>query len=52
LFKEQAALEREYAGKLQALAKKAAEKKSRIGASASVGADPIKAWDERTSMKR
>jgi hypothetical protein len=42
-------LEREYAGKLQALAMKAAEKKNKISSIVSVSADPAKTWDERTS---
>jgi len=41
-------LEREYAGKLQNLAKKAAEKKGKIEASIVVGQDPAKAWDQTT----
>ncbi|KAI0647754.1 hypothetical protein C8Q79DRAFT_951721 [Trametes meyenii] len=48
LHKERAALEREYATKLQLLAKKAAEKKSRKISALVVGAEPTKAWDEST----
>lgn len=46
LHRERAALEREYAGKLQALARKAAEKKSKKDATVVVGSEPTKAWGE------
>ncbi|KAK0188060.1 hypothetical protein F5146DRAFT_1207876 [Armillaria mellea] len=42
------ALEREYATKLQALTKKAVDKKSKMESSFVVGDDPTKAWDDRT----
>ncbi|KAF9071205.1 hypothetical protein BDP27DRAFT_1401569 [Rhodocollybia butyracea] len=48
LYKESVALEREYATKLQALAKKAAERKAKIEAAVVLGDDPTKAWDEST----
>ncbi|PBK97599.1 hypothetical protein ARMGADRAFT_1076075 [Armillaria gallica] len=48
LYKDRVALEREYATKLQALAKKAVDKKSKTESSFVVGDDPTKAWDERT----
>ncbi|KAI0669220.1 hypothetical protein C8Q78DRAFT_1042286 [Trametes maxima] len=51
LHKERAVLEREYATKLQLLAKKAAEKKSRKISALVVGAEPTKAWDESTFTK-
>ncbi|EPS98414.1 hypothetical protein FOMPIDRAFT_1037483 [Fomitopsis schrenkii] len=46
MHKERAALEREYATKLQALARKAAEKKSKKDAALVVGPEPTKAWGE------
>ncbi|KAF4590654.1 hypothetical protein EYR40_009250 [Pleurotus pulmonarius] len=51
IHREQAAIEREYAAKLQALARRAAEKKSRTEASFVLGDEPTKAWDENT-LKR
>lgn len=52
LHKERAALEREYAAKLQLLAKKAAEKKAKKMPAVVVGSEPTKAWDETTLTKR
>jgi hypothetical protein len=52
LYRDRVALEREYAGKLQILAKKAAEKKSKMEASVVVGLDPTKAWDESILKQR
>jgi formin-binding protein 1 len=52
LYRERSALEREYAGKLQALARKAADKKSRKVASLVLGDEPTKAWDEVTLKQR
>ncbi|KAI0726436.1 hypothetical protein C8Q72DRAFT_846029 [Fomitopsis betulina] len=46
MHKERVALEREYATKLQALARKAAEKKSKKDAALVVGPEPTKAWGE------
>ncbi|KAF9499043.1 hypothetical protein BDN71DRAFT_1480868 [Pleurotus eryngii] len=51
IHREQAAIEREYAAKLQALARRAAEKRSRTEASFVLGDEPTKAWDENT-LKR
>ncbi|KAI0771170.1 hypothetical protein BD413DRAFT_613282 [Trametes elegans] len=51
LHKERASLEREYATKLQLLAKKAAEKKARKMPALVVGPEPTKAWDETTLTK-
>ncbi|KAH9851537.1 hypothetical protein C2E23DRAFT_829605 [Lenzites betulinus] len=51
LHKERAALEREYAAKLQLLAKKAAEKKAKKMPAVVVGSEPTKAWDETTLTK-
>ncbi|KZT09361.1 uncharacterized protein LAESUDRAFT_675278 [Laetiporus sulphureus 93-53] len=48
LYKERVVLEREYAGKLQALAKKAADKKSKKEAILVVGNEPTKSWGEDT----
>lgn len=52
LHKDRAALEREYAGKLQLLAKKAAEKKSKKEAALVVGVEPTKAWGEDVLQRR
>ncbi|KAH9936652.1 uncharacterized protein B0H18DRAFT_974885 [Fomitopsis serialis] len=46
MHKERVALEREYATKLQALARKAAEKKSKKDAALVVGTEPTKTWGE------
>ncbi|KAI0357415.1 hypothetical protein OH77DRAFT_1450808 [Trametes cingulata] len=51
LHKERVALEREYATKLQLLAKKAAEKKAKKMPALVVGCEPTKAWDESTLTK-
>ncbi|KAK7056961.1 Protein BZZ1 [Paramarasmius palmivorus] len=48
IYKERAALERDFAAKLQVLARKAAEKKSKIECKFVLGSDPTKAWDEST----
>jgi hypothetical protein len=52
LYRDRANLERDYAAKLQLLAKKAAEKKSRMEASMVVGEDPTKAWNTNTLKQR
>ncbi|OBZ68741.1 Protein BZZ1 [Grifola frondosa] len=52
LHRDRVALEREYAGKLQLLAKKAAEKKSKKMAILVVGHEPTKAWDESILKQR
>ncbi|KAI0693453.1 hypothetical protein C8T65DRAFT_668088 [Cerioporus squamosus] len=51
LYRERAALEREYATKLQLLVKKAAEKKAKKMPALVVGNEPTKAWDEDTIRK-
>lgn len=48
LYRDRAALERDYAAKLQLLVKKAADKKSKMEASIVVGEDPTKAWNANT----
>ncbi|KAI0322418.1 hypothetical protein OF83DRAFT_1161259 [Amylostereum chailletii] len=48
IYKDRAALEREYATKLQTLAKKTLEKKTRKMASAILGNDTTKPWNEDT----
>ncbi|KAJ3547629.1 hypothetical protein NMY22_g1574 [Coprinellus aureogranulatus] len=48
IYAQRAALEREYAGKLQVLAKKAADKKAKMEQQIAVGPDPSKAWDAGT----
>ncbi|GLB45480.1 putative fes/CIP4, and EFC/F-BAR homology domain containing protein [Lyophyllum shimeji] len=51
LFRDRAALEREYAAKLQLLTKKALEKKTRLEASLVLGEHPTKAWDASSLMQ-
>ncbi|KAL0581179.1 Protein BZZ1 [Marasmius crinis-equi] len=51
LYKDRVALEREYATKLQALAKKAAERKSKLELRLVLGSEPTKAWTE-ASLKQ
>ncbi|KIO29728.1 hypothetical protein M407DRAFT_21153 [Tulasnella calospora MUT 4182] len=46
LIRERAALEKEYAQKLQAIARKASEKRSRTAAARIVGEDPAKAFGD------
>ncbi|TDL17213.1 hypothetical protein BD410DRAFT_776337 [Rickenella mellea] len=48
IYKDRALLEKEYAGKLQVLAKKAADKKAKRLASLVVGVDPAKQWSQET----
>ncbi|KAG6858118.1 hypothetical protein C0995_002472, partial [Termitomyces sp. Mi166 len=45
LYSNRAALEREYAAKLQTLHKKAGEKKYKMEAALVVGEHPTKTWD-------
>lgn len=52
LYRERATLEREHAVKLQALAKKASDRKARRAAALVVGDEPTKAWDEGTVRRR
>ncbi|KAH8104793.1 hypothetical protein BXZ70DRAFT_1005298 [Cristinia sonorae] len=47
-FRERIVLERDYATKLQLLAKKVADKKSKKIAALIVGTEPTKTWDENT----
>lgn len=48
LYRERAALERDYAIKLQALTKKAIDKKGKLDTVLAVGEDPAKTWDDST----
>ncbi|KAL0961378.1 hypothetical protein HGRIS_006332 [Hohenbuehelia grisea] len=48
IYRDRVALEREYAAKLQALARRAADKKIKMEASFVVGEDPTKTWNEST----
>ncbi|EJC97857.1 uncharacterized protein FOMMEDRAFT_114603 [Fomitiporia mediterranea MF3/22] len=48
IYKERAALEKEYAGKLSVLAKKAADRKSKRIASLVLGEEPSTGWGEDT----
>jgi hypothetical protein len=45
-------LERDYAAKLQTLARKASEKKAKTTASLVLGDEPTKVWDENTLRQR
>lgn len=45
-------MEREYAAKLQALARKASEKKAKMTTSFVLGDEPTKVWDESALRKR
>ncbi|KZV73725.1 hypothetical protein PENSPDRAFT_732757 [Peniophora sp. CONT] len=51
LYRDRAALEKEYAAKLQLLTKKAVDKKAKKMAPAVVGDDPTKAWSEETLVQ-
>jgi hypothetical protein len=46
------AIEREYAAKLQALTRKAVDKKAKMEARYIVGEDPTKNWDTSTLRRR
>ncbi|KAJ7442609.1 hypothetical protein FB451DRAFT_1438254 [Mycena latifolia] len=48
LYRDRAALEREYAAKLQVLTKRATEKRAKLVAELVVGDEPTKAWNEST----
>lgn len=52
MYKERAALEKDYATKLSALARKAADRKSKRMASVVVGDEPTVAWGEDTLRRR
>jgi len=52
LYRDRAALEREYASKLLLLARKAADKKSKLESLIVFGGDPAKAWDGDTLRKK
>lgn len=52
LFRERATLEREYATKLQLLAKKSAEKMSKKMAAVVVGSEPTKTWNDDIIKQR
>ena len=52
LYTQRAVLEREYAMKLQALARKAADKKAKMEQRIAVGPDPSKALDAGTLNSR
>ncbi|KAH9999595.1 hypothetical protein BJV74DRAFT_944693 [Russula compacta] len=51
LYRERAALERDYAAKLLALAQKAVDKKNKKMAPAVVGGEPYKPWNEETLLQ-
>ncbi|KAG5644898.1 hypothetical protein DXG03_007450 [Asterophora parasitica] len=51
LFVARAALERDYAAKLQLLTKKAIEKKTRMESSLVIGEHPTKTWEASTLMQ-
>lgn len=52
LYRERVNLDREYALKLQALARKASEKKAKLTAPLVLGNEPTKIWDENALRKR
>ena len=52
LYRERAAVERDYAGRLLALAQKAVDKKNKKMASSVVGDEPSRAWSEETLDQR
>jgi hypothetical protein len=52
LYREQVALERDYATKLQVFTRKASEKKARTTATLVLGNEPTKVWDENTLRQR
>ena len=52
LHTQRAALEREYASKLQLLVRKASEKKAKKMPALVIGNEPTKAWDENTIKQR
>ena len=52
LYRERAALERDYAAKLLALAQKAVDKKNKKMPRAVVGDEPFKPWNEETLLQR
>ncbi|KAH7926483.1 hypothetical protein BV22DRAFT_1104300 [Leucogyrophana mollusca] len=52
LYRDRAALEREYAAKLQVLAKKATDKKAKIAALVVIGDSPTKAFNESILRQR
>lgn len=52
LVKERAALEKDYAQKLQAIARKAAEKRARTAASRVVGDDAVKAHSDELLKRK
>ena len=52
IYTTRAALEREYAGKLQGLARKFSEKKAKMGTSFVIGNEPNKSWDLSTVLRQ
>lgn len=52
LYRERAAVERDYAARLSALAQKAVDKKNKKMARAIVGDEPFKPWNEETLLQR
>jgi hypothetical protein len=52
LYRERAAVERDYAARLLALAQKAVDKKNKKMPLAVVGDDPAKAWNAETLIQR
>jgi formin-binding protein 1 len=52
LYREHAAVERDYAARLLALAQKAVDKKNKKMVFGVVGDDPSKAWSEETLIQR
>jgi hypothetical protein len=52
LLKERAALEKDYATKLQGLARKGHERRAKLMPSLVVGESPVKAWSDETLKRR
>lgn len=52
LFRERVVLEKEYASKLQALAKRAGEKKAKRMSKLVLGDEPTRVWTEETVRQR
>ena len=52
LYRERIVLERDYATKLQALGKKASDKKGKKISALVFGTEPTKSWDESTLQAR
>jgi hypothetical protein len=52
MYQARAAIEREYAAKLQTLTRKAMDKKAKMEVRYIVGENPTKSWDSSTLKRR